>query len=246
VNIVAIGGGDVGAGETLPMDQELVRLAGKPSPHVLFIPTASDDSLDYAERVNSTYSKLGCSFETLLLWSVDGDSEIARQKIERADLVYVGGGNTKKMIALWKEFGVDGWLKRHLDSGKPAGGVSAGAICWFRVGNSDWPIYEAIPGINTARLDCLGFVDLVACPHTAREGFRLGDFREMMKTEQGPGIGIDDCCAIQIRGGEYRILSSAAGARAHRIEWRGGGLDESILEPHPDFRPLSDLKKSYA
>lgn len=239
VNIIAIGGGDVGAGETAAIDRELATLArGR---RLLFIPTASDDSLDYVERVREGYGRLGCDVSSLLLWGVDGDPSVAAEKIAGADLIYVGGGNTKRMLERWRELGVDLALREHVDLGKPAGGLSAGALCWFRVGNSDWPQYEGVPGVNTARLDGLGFVDLVLCPHTRDEGFRLSEFREMMKTEQGPGVGLDDGCAIQIRGDEYRILSSMEGSVAHRIEWRDDRLEERVLEPHADFRVLANL-----
>ena len=95
--------------------------------------------------------------------------------------------------------------------------------------------------MNTDRLDCLGFVDLVLCPHTRDEGFRLAEFRAMMKKECGPGIGLDDGCAIQIKGDQYRILSSMEGSVAHRIEWGHGVLKESVMEPHEDFRPLAEI-----
>jgi len=236
MNIIAIGGGSIGLGETESIDRELIRLAGKEQPNALFIPTASGDDLGYAREFAATYSRYGCSTETLLLHS-GGDP----QKILEADLIYVGGGNTKMMLEVWRERGVDRLLRDHLDAGKPAGGLSAGALCWFRVGNSDWPLYEGIPGVNTARLDCLGFVDLVLCPHTRDEGFRLGEFREMMKTERGPGVVLDDGCAIQIQGDKFRILSSMEGSVAHRIEWVNGELKEEVLPPHDDFRSLKAL-----
>jgi dipeptidase E len=239
MDIIAIGGGDVGSGETAAIDRELVRLAR--GNRLLFIPTASDDDPGYVESVRQGYGRLGLSVEALLLWGEDGDPETAAHKIADADLIYVGGGNTKAMLERWRKFGVDEALRRHLDAGKPAGGLSAGALCWFRVGNSDWPQYEGITGVNTARLDCLGFVDLVLCPHTSREGFRLGEFREMMRTEQGVGVGLDDGCAIQIHGDTYRILASIPGAVAHRIEWREGAVDERELSPHDTFRPLAEL-----
>ncbi|HWD39357.1 MAG TPA: Type 1 glutamine amidotransferase-like domain-containing protein [Fimbriimonas sp.] len=241
MRIVAIGGGSVGEGQTLRMDEELIRLSGAGTPRLLFIPTASDDAAEYVDIVFGAFQKLGCKTEVLLLWGPDGAAE-AEKLISEADIVYVGGGNTKKMVARWQEMGVDRMLKAHLDQGKPVGGVSAGAICWFRVGNSDWPQYEGIPEVNTARLDCLGFIDLVVCPHTKCETFRLGEFREMMKTERGVGIGIDDWCALQIEGDRYRILASQPHAVAHRIEWVGGTLHERILEPHEDFRLLADLR----
>lgn len=238
MNIVAIGGGSVGQGETEFLDRELVRLAKKFEPNCLFIPTASMDDEDYIGEVLGAYQRLGCRTDALRLHSGDDPA-----KIREADLVYVGGGNTKMMLEVWRSTGVDLLLHQHAQQGKPVGGLSAGALCWFRVGNSDWPQYEGVPGVNTARLDCLGWVDLVLCPHTRDEGFRLGEFREMMKSERGSGVGLDDGCAIQINRSDYRILASIPGSVAHLIEWVDGELAESVLTPHGDFRPIGSLQR---
>ena len=233
----------MGSGETLSIDRELVALTNRSAPRLLFIPTASEDSQDYVNSISGTYGdRLGCTIDTLRVWQVDTERSVIAEKIDSADVIYVGGGNTKAMIARWKELGVDQELRRFVDAGKPVGGLSAGAICWFRVGNSDWPQYENIPGVNTARLDCLGFVDLVACPHTGRESFRLQEFTEMMRTESGVGIGLDDCCAIQIRGDEYRLLASIPDVGAHLVYRQGEQILREFLPPHDDFRPLSELQ----
>ena len=242
-NIIAIGGGDIRSGETLLIDKELVSLTRLENPRLLFIPTASDDSPEYFDSIKAVYGdQLGCSVSVLCVWEQDTDPAIIAEKIEFADGIYVGGGNTKAMIARWKELGVDRALKAFVETGKPVGGLSAGAICWFRVGNSDWPQYENIPNVNTARLDCLGFVDLVACPHTGRESFRLAEFTKMMESETGVGIGLDDCCAIQIQGQTYRILATIDGVGAHLLFHRGDQIIREFLGPHDDFRLISELQ----
>ncbi len=241
MKIIAIGGGSVRDGETEAIDRELVRLAGVPNPKLLFIPTASSDAEDYILGVARAYSALGCRVNALRLLSADADPAIAAEKIEASDLIYVGGGNTKMMLEIWRTLGVDVALRNHLEAGKPAGGLSAGSICWFRMGNSDWPVYEGIPGVNTAPIAGLAFYDLVVCPHTKREVHRLAEFREMMKVVGGVGLGLDDGCAIQIIDDQYRILASSPDAVAHRIEWKDAQLIEQIFTPHDDFRPLSKL-----
>lgn len=245
---MAIGGGDVLAGETASIDRVLVGLTGKPSPKLLFIPTASGDNADYIKSIEVAYGRLGCEVSALKLWGGDVLAADARSVIEESDVIYVGGGNTKAMIGHWRDLGVDVALRAFVDSGRPVGGLSAGALCWFRVGNSDWPQYENIRGVNTARLDCLGFVDLVLCPHTRDEGFRLNEFREMMKKERGVGVGLDDGCAIQIRDDHYRILSSMEGSVGHLIYWASdvlaeGELIEKEMPAHDDFRPLAELQQ---
>ena len=241
---MAIGGGDVASGETLSIDRELVAMSGKSNPKLLFIPTASMDSPEYADYIRAEFEgRLGCSVEVLQLWSRDSAPSRFQPMLDAADVVYVGGGNTKAMMAVWRQIGFDVAIKDFLQSGRPAGGLSAGAICWFRVGNSDWPQYEEIPGMLTARLDCLGVVDLVACPHTSRESFRLQEFSAMMVGETGVGVGLDDCCAIQIRGDEYRFLSSAEGACAHVLTKEDGSVTAKTVNPHDDFRPLASLRR---
>jgi len=204
------------------------------------------DNEQYVTAVEETYrDRLGCTVDVLRLWSEDRWLPTIVSKLESADLIYVGGGNTKSMLAKWRELGVDRELRRLVSAGKPVGGLSAGAICWFRVGNSDWPQFEQVPNVLTARLDCLGLVDLVACPHTKNESFRLQEFKQMMATETGVGIGLDDCCAIQIRDSHYRLLSSRSEVGAHLIFRRGDELAHEFLPPHDDFRPLEELNRRH-
>lgn len=230
------------AGETASIDRVLLDLTGKPNPNLLFIPTASGDSEDYVTRLEIGYGRLGANISTLRLLGDDGDPDVAAQKIDAADVIYVGGGNTKAMLERWRELCVDAALRRFLDSGRPAGGLSAGAICWFRVANSDWPRYEGIPNVNTARLDGLAFVDLALCPHTRDEGFRLAEFTAMMREIPGAGVGLDDGCAIQIRGEEYRILASQPESKAHLLFSVDGEVRYTEMPPHDDFRAIKNLR----
>jgi len=241
-NIVAIGGGEIRTGETLAIERRFLSLVDTGRPKLLFVPTASQDSEDYIRSVESAFGeRLGCDVDALRLYSEDRWLPTIVRKLEAADLIYVGGGNTKEMLAKWRELGVDRELRRLVAGGKPVGGVSAGAICWFRVGNSDWPQYERVPNTLTARLECLNLVDLVVCPHTKVERFRLNEFREMMMTETGVGVGLDDCCALQIRDDHYRIIASKEDAGAHLFFRRDEEMIHEFVAPHDDFRSLSEL-----
>ena len=83
--------------------------------------------------------------------------------INQADIIYVGGGNTKSMLGVWREWRFDDLLYKAYKRGKVLCGVSAGAICWFKQGITDsW-------ASNLNVLDCLGFLDDVACPHYQEE-----------------------------------------------------------------------------
>ena len=134
MKIVAIGGGEIGRPgtkiETLEIDEEILRLSGKKNPKLLFIPTASGDSAGYIDVVETYFGiKLGCTVDTLLLWGTDLSEREIEKKIESADIIYVGGGNTLSMIRLWKKLGVDTLLQNAAERGVVLSGVSAGAVC---------------------------------------------------------------------------------------------------------------------
>ena len=97
--------------------------------------------------------------------------------------------------------------------------------------------------MNTARLDCLGVVDLALCPHTRDEGFRLAEFTAMMRDIPGAGVGLDDGCAIQIRGDRYRILSAEPESKAHLLFSDAGEVRYAAMPPHDDFRAVDDLRR---
>ena len=71
-----------------------------------------------------------------LLGRNPSDDEL-RSKILSPDIIYVGGGNTLKMMRRWRYLGVDSLIRQAWENGTVLSGVSAGAICWFEWGHSD-------------------------------------------------------------------------------------------------------------
>ena len=127
LRIVAIGGGEIRTLETYAIDSHIVSLAGKKNPTALFIPTASSDSEGYWEAFQSVYGdRLGCLTQALFLLRGSPDPAIAREMILNADLIYVGGGNTLRLMRAWRRHGIDNLLKTAAKRGVILSGVSAG------------------------------------------------------------------------------------------------------------------------
>ena len=141
MKIVAIGGGETGRYEpyvrTTAIDLEIVKLAGKKEPRLLFLPTASSGHEKYCEAIYSQFSKkLGCKVDILLLVHTDPVQKAIKETIARADIIYVGEGNTLKMMKTWQEYGVDNLIRAAMKRGVVLCGSSAGSIAWFQFGNS--------------------------------------------------------------------------------------------------------------
>lgn len=164
--IVAIGGGELSKGETYRIDEEIVKLYGKEKPNVLFIPTASFEPEGYCVRFRALYEeKLGGIVDVLyLLDNKLSESEI-EEKIEWADIIYVGGGDTIHMLKVWKEKRVDKFLKDAYERGTLLSGLSAGSICWFKYGQSEIEDEESEDGFEYIKIEGLGLINGFHCPH---------------------------------------------------------------------------------
>jgi dipeptidase E len=242
LRLVAIGGGELRTGETLPFDREIVAFTGAPRPRALFIPTASQDAPGYCQTFARVYGEqLGCATDVLRLVADPPTTAVARELIAGADLIYVGGGNTRRMLETWRRAGTDLLLREAAAQGTVLCGLSAGALCWFRYGNSDAPLLEGDATRRTMRIDGLGLVDAALCPHLTSEAFRRDEFSAMMADTPTVGIGLEDHGALQVHGDRYRLLATRDGACAQRFARRGGEVRSDPLFAAAAYRPLSDL-----
>jgi len=227
--------------ETTEIDKEIIGLAGKPSPRLLFIPTASSDAESYVNAVKGHFGRtLKCEIDILYLIKERPTKEAIEAKILSSDIIYVGGGNTLKMMKLWREYGLDEILQQAYQNGIVLSGISAGAICWFRYGNSDSRKF-ANPDAGLIKVSGLNFINTLFCPHYDVEKDRKLDLKKMMKKTPGMAVAIDNCCAIEIVDDQYRIISSKAKGNAYRVYWKKGNFHHEIIEKKKEFLPLKEL-----
>ena len=129
--IAAIGGGGFLMDDTsLRQERWLLSLARRSPPSVLWLGTASGDAERAQLKFFRTFSRLDCRPSSLAFFPYDMQCDY-RQAVADADLVYVGGGNTVAMLAVWREFGFDAVLRDAYQAGTVMAGISAGANCWF-------------------------------------------------------------------------------------------------------------------
>lgn len=227
--IVAIGGGELKDLETLPIDRSIVKLSRKKSPRVLFIPTASNDSLGYWEIFQSVYGKkLGCKTDALFLIREKLSHEAMEKKILAADIIYVGGGNTLRMLKIWRKFGVDKMLRTAYEKGIILSGLSAGAICWFRYGSSDSRSFlkDGKQSNILMRVKGLDLLSFTMSPHHIREKkLRDPGIKEMMTRTSGVALALDDNSAICFRGENYEVFTSKKKVGISRVFSRRGKIE---------------------
>ena len=210
-NIVAIGGGGFGRSlGSLKIEKYIISLVSKRRPRICFIPTASGDSTLYKLNFYRAFSKLDCITSHIDLFS---RTENLEEKVLTQDIIYVGGGNTKSMLGVWREWNLNKILLNAYEKGIVMSGVSAGAICWFDKGITDSFANEL------SIIDCLGIIKDVACPHFDEEKEREPYVNNVINKEIIKGcICIEGGCALHIKNElEYSSVDFDNGKRCYRV-----------------------------
>ena len=238
--IIAIGGGEVREKSTLQIDKEIISFSGKKNPKLLFIPTASSDAEGYFLGIKEYFGNLGCSVDVLYLIREKPTKKEIESKILNADIIYVGGGNTLKMMTLWRKLGVDILLEKALKKNIVLCGLSAGSICWFKYGNSDSRKFTSNNN-QLIKVSGLGFIEALHCPHYDVEPHRQEDLKRMMKNNPLVAIAIENDCAIQIENENYKIITSNPKAKAYKIYWKNREYFKKEIEKNNKFLPMEGL-----
>src|SRR5579863_1756627 len=129
------GGGFSGRKRDDPLARYVIDLAAVRRPRVCFIPTASGDAAAYVRRFERTAGRLGVKTSVLSVFALPTGN--LATFLCAHDVIFVGGGNTRNMLALWRLWGLDAALRTAYRHGVVLSGSSAGAICWFRAGLTD-------------------------------------------------------------------------------------------------------------
>jgi len=222
-NIVAIGGGGFGRSlGSLEIEKYIVSLTCKKRPKVCFIPTASGDNSLYKLNFYRAFSKLDCITSHIDFFS---RTENLEEKVLTQDIIYVGGGNTKSMLAVWKEWNLHIILNNAYKKGIIMSGVSAGAICWFDKGITDSFAKEL------TIMNCLGIVEGIACPHFDEEKEREPYVKDIISKEIIQScICIEGGCALHIKNdSEYISVDFGNGKNCFRISKQENNLRKEIL-----------------
>ncbi|MDA8352288.1 MAG: peptidase E [Firmicutes bacterium] len=223
--IIAMGGGGFSMEPENPLlDQYVLKQSGKKKPKVCFVSTASGDSVDYIRRFYRAFKKLDCEPSRLTLFPPP-TSDLEDYVMDK-DIIYVGGGNTKNLVALWKAWELDRIFRKAWEEGKVLAGISAGAICWF-----EEAVTDSVPG-RISRVEGLGFLEGSACPHfDGQEERRPGFHRLLREGAIGDGVAADDGAALHFLGKELKqVVTSRPRAKAYRLQRRGDRVVERELE----------------
>ena len=197
--ILAIGGGELKTHETLIIDEyiaaEAKRAAGDRRACGLFIPTASHDCMPYYNTFHKVYTgRFDIKTDVALTIGREIEPDRMRAKFEKADFLYVGGGDTVFMLRSWRESGLISYIEEAYRRGVLVCGLSAGAICWFEDMYSD----SVVEG-EYAMYKGLGLLKGKISPHYNE---RMLDFDKVVLYNRYRAWGLENCAALEFVNGE--------------------------------------------
>ncbi|WHY87371.1 peptidase E [Neobacillus novalis] len=221
--IIALGGGGFSMEPENPLlDIYVLKQADKSVPSICFLPTASGDAENYIKRFYQAFEKLDSSASHLSLFNPP--TRDLEDFILTKDIIYVGGGNTKNLLILWKEWGLDKILKKAWEQGVVLAGISAGSICWFEEGVTD------SYGDKLEPIRALGFLKGSNCPHYDGESVRRPTYHKLVQDGRiQPGIAADDGVAVHFIDQEItRVVSSRPNAEAYHVSFEKKVIEKEL------------------
>ena len=230
--IIAIGGGELRERTTLKIDEYIANLAkeraGENRANALFIPTASHDFMPYYNTFHKVYTGV-FNIKTDVALSVfkEVDLEKMKAKFEKADVIYVGGGDTVFMMESWRETGLLPLIKEAYERGVILAGLSAGAICWFSDIYTDSALVNGEGEEKYSMFKGLGWIDGVISPHY---GARMLDFDKIVCYNYESAFGLEDNAALVIEDGAI-VGSVTSGGTVWKLESKDKKLIKTAIEP---------------
>jgi dipeptidase E len=222
--ILGLGGGGDTPEQTRALLAHAFSLTGKERPRVLHVPTAVGDADSAVVAFYERCAGLGeLSHLKFHPWPPAGLRKLAMAQ----DAIFVGGGSTANMLAIWRVHGFDQILREAWEAGVVLFGWSAGMICWFEAGVTD----SFRPDLDGMR-DGLGFLAGSACPHYDGEALRRPRYHELVESGVPEGVAADDGVGVHYVGRElHEVVTCRPGAAAYRVTRDGEHRIEACLIP---------------
>jgi len=221
--LIVQGGGGFLMEKGSPLDRHFLAATGKAAPRVCFVGTASGDAESARYKFYEAMASHDCR-PTHLSLIQPPTADLASFVMEQ-DAIYVGGGNTRTLLAVWREWQLDDALRAAYQSGVVLGGISAGMICWFAYG-----ITDSVPGALSP-LRGLAWLPGSACPHYDGEPTRRPAYRRFVADGTVPGgYAADDGAALHfVDEALHEVVASRPAARAFSVQRADAGAVETAL-----------------
>ena len=216
-----------GGGTDKAIANYLLKLIGKENPKVCFVPAATGDSVVSITNWYALMEGLPMRPHVMKVYiNSYSTKESFEEMLMKMDAVYVGGGNTLNMMAIWKAQGIDVALRKAYEAGVLMCGASAGSLCWFENGTTDSRPKEL------SVVQCLGWLKHSHCPHYNAEEQRRPLYHKLIQSKElSAGYACDNQSGIYFENETLvRCVTSSASSKSYFVELKDGKIVEQELK----------------
>jgi dipeptidase E len=208
------------------LDDFVLSLAPAREPRILFLPTAAGDTTGLINAFHARFGDRACLPSHLSLFRMAEVRRPLREIVMSQDIVYVGGGSMRNLLAIWHAHGLDELLTQAWQRGIVLAGLSAGAMCWFQGGVS------RSDGAAPAPIEGLGLLPGSLTVHADGEPERLPVWLSCVREGTLPGgWALDDGVGLLfVDRKPARAVSSRPGAGGQRVDAIAGELLRKRLD----------------
>jgi len=226
--IFAMGGGGFSVEPDNPaLDDYILSLSRAPEPRICLLPTAGGDADEQIVRFQATFGDKQCRPCHVSLFRLGQKPVPLRETILRQEIIYVGGGSLRNLLAIWRAHGLDRILREAWERGVVLAGLSAGSMCWFQAGvTKSAGVPETYGGLGL-------LAGSNSVHYDAQPDRRPVYLNAVAERRIPPGYGVDDGVGLLFVGPDLvETVSSRADARAYWVMPDGrGGVRETEVVP---------------
>ncbi|MGH7641861.1 MAG: Type 1 glutamine amidotransferase-like domain-containing protein [Candidatus Dormibacteria bacterium] len=228
---IGIGPGSRGEDDWVagPSYQLAAELSGRAeASRICLIATAAGDNPATLTNLYSAFGRRGMVVSHLALFPSPNIADL-RAHLLGQDIIWVSGGSTPNLLALWRLHGLDLIMRECWEAGVVLMGCSAGSVCWHLGGTTDGfglPLRPVTDG--------LGFLPYSNSPHYDAEPERRPKFQELIGSKALPdGYATDDGVGLIFRGTEFsEAISELPDKNAFKVSWSAPGeVTEEPITP---------------
>lgn len=212
--------------------EEQIRTFLGDANRVLFFPFALHDQDGYAAKARARFEAMGYSVSSV------HESKNAQEAVEQTEAIFIGGGNTFRLLKALQDRELISVIRRKVESGAPYIGSSAGS----NVAGPTIKTTKDMPIVQPRSFDSLSLVPFQISPHYQDpdpNSQHMGETQEerilqFLEENETPVVGMREGAWLLVENDSVK-LKGASGARIFR-------RDRSPVEAIP-ISEISELVK---
>jgi peptidase E len=209
-----------------PITDYLLKLSGKTRPKICYIGTAAGDSTLWINRFYEACSTYNVTASHLQLFKKPNYEDVRGHLLDQ-DIIWVAGGSTANLLAVWEVHGLMEIMAEAQAKGTILSGYSAGCICWSQGGTCDSWGDNLRPIVNKS-----GMLPYSMCVHYDNEPARRPLYLKLIEKATLPaGYAMEEGVSIHfIDGKVHKVITDTPGQVAYYVhkDEQGNAVEDKI------------------